>query len=117
MNESGEKQKLVVVWSSADPDVAIGNVFMYTKNSMLNKWWPEVRLIVWGPSTKLLAADKSLQKELAKVAEAGVELLACRSCTELFGVTEELEKLGIEVIHTGAPLTKMLKEGWACLTY
>lgn len=110
-------QKLVVVWSSSDPEVAYSNVFMYTKNAMLNGWWPQVRLVVWGPSAKLLAEDAGLQEELKYVADAGVELLACKACAEMFGVTSQLEELGIEVIYMGVPLTEMLQNGWACLTY
>jgi hypothetical protein len=34
---------------------------MYTHAAATNKWFGEVRLIVWGPSARLLAADKDLQ--------------------------------------------------------
>jgi hypothetical protein len=108
---------LVVVWSSGDPEVARKLVFMYTKNSRLRGWWDRVRLVVWGPSARLLAADRDLQEEIQEVKAAGVELLACRACADLYGVTGRLEALGIEVIFMGQPLTDMLKTGWTCLTF
>jgi len=109
--------KLVVIWSSADRDVAISNVFMYTKNSKLRGWWDQVRLVAWGPSSKLITEDEALQEELKIVKDAGVELQACKACADMFGVSEKLESLGFEVIYMGIPLTEMLKNGWICLTY
>ena len=109
--------KLVVIWSTNDRETALSNVFMYTRNSKLKGWWGEVRLVVWGPSAKLLAVDKELQDNLISLKEAGVELQACQRCAEMYDVVNELEDLEISVILMGAPLTEMLKEGWTVLTY
>ena len=73
--------------------------------------------MVWGPSAQLLATDLELQEELEDLKAAGVELLACKACTDLYGVTDKIEALGIQVIYMGAPLTEMLKTGWTCLTF
>jgi hypothetical protein len=108
---------LAVIWSSADREVALSNVFMYTRNSLLRGWWEKVRLVIWGPSAKLMADDEELQDQLTGLREAGVELLACKACADMHGVSDELEKLGIEVKYMGQPLTDMLKSGWAVLTY
>ena len=108
---------LVVIWSSRDREVARNMVFMYTKNSKLKGWWGRVRLVVWGPSAQLLSADQELQGELHGLAEAGVELLACKACADRYGVSEKLESLGIKVIYMGVPLTEYLKGDWAVLTF
>jgi hypothetical protein len=75
-----------------------------------------VRLVVWGPSAQLLSEDRELQEELEDLKAAGVELMACRACADLYGVADALRDLGIEVIFMGQPLTEMLKSGWTCLT-
>ena len=111
------ENKLAVIWSSADREVALSNVFMYTKNSKLRGWWPTVRLVVWGPSAKLLCQDQELQEELELLKDAGVELQACKACSDMHGVSDQLEALGIEVKYMGVPLTEMLQGGWTCLTY
>jgi hypothetical protein len=108
---------LVVVWTSGDREVARKMVFMYTKNSRLQECWGRVRLLVWGPSARLLSQDQELQAELKELQDAGVELLACKACAHLCGVTDKLQALGIEVIYMGKPLTEMLKSGWHCLTF
>ncbi|WP_197092805.1 hypothetical protein [Labilibaculum euxinus] len=56
------KQKLAVVWTSGDRDVALKMVFMYTYNAKKMGWWDEINLIVWGPSSKLLCEDAELQE-------------------------------------------------------
>ena len=111
------RQKLALIWSSRDRDVALNMVFMYGKNSRIKGWWDRVCLIVWGPSAKLLSVDEELQAELQTMKEAGVELQACKACADRYGVSEKLETLGIDVIYMGAPLTEYLKGDWAVLTF
>ena len=109
--------KLAVIWSSADPETARKMVFMYTKNSRLKGWWDKVDLVVWGPSARLISEDRELQKELENVKEAGVKLLACKACSDMYGVSDKLESLGIEVVYMGQPLTDYLKTGCKVLTF
>jgi hypothetical protein len=115
-NDKAASESLVVIWTSGDREVARKMVFMYTKNSRLRDWWGRVRLVVWGPSALLLSHDQELQEELEEVKAAGVELLAYKACSDLYGVSDKLQALGIEVIFMGQPLTEMLKAGWQCLT-
>ena len=110
-----EKDSLVVLWTSGDRDIAIKMVFMYTLNSKLKQWWKNVTLIVWGPSAKLLCEDAELQAYAARMKEAGVVLEACVTCADMYGVSGDLAKMGIDVKRMGPPLTEYLKEGRAVL--
>jgi len=109
--------KLVVLWTSRDREVAQNVVFIYAKNSKLKGWWDQVRLIVWGPSAKLLSMDKALQAELKELQKTGVELQACKACADGYGVSEKLRSLGIEVIYMGMPLSKYLQKGYSVITF
>jgi hypothetical protein len=103
-------EELVVVWTSGDREVALKMAFMYTLHSKRFKWgWKNVTLIVWGPSSKLLAKDKELREYLLRIKDAGVKLLACRKCSDLYGVSNDLRQLGIEVKYMGKPLTEYLR--------
>ena len=115
--EVNEPNKLFVLWTSADRDVAIKMVYMYTYNAKKNNWWDEVRFVVWGPSSKLLAEDKEVQDYLKKMKEAGVVLEACKACAEMYGVSDKLAELGCDVKYMGKPVTDMLKSGWASMTF
>jgi hypothetical protein len=111
------KNKLVIIWTSGDREVALKMVFMYTLNSRLNGWWDDVTLIVWGPSATLLAQDYELQEYLLKIKEQGVKLQACKKCTDMYGVSDRLEKMGVDVIYMGTPLTSYIKEGYKIITF
>ncbi len=112
-----EPSKLLVVWTSADREVANNMVFMYAFNAKKSGWWKEVRFLVWGPSQKLLVNDKGLQDYLKKMDDVGVELLACKACSDGYGITEDLRKLGNKVDYMGVPLTEMLKSDWTVITF
>jgi hypothetical protein len=112
-----EKDRLVVIWSSGDREVALKMVFMYVLNSRLNKWWDEITLIVWGPSADLLSQDYELQEYLAKIRQEKVIIEACLSCTDMYGVTKKLLDLGIDVKLMGIPLTQYIKEGRKIITF
>jgi hypothetical protein len=107
--ESAEPSELVVLWTSGDREVALKMVFMYALNSKLKQWWKNVTLIVWGPSSKLLSTDTELQASLSKMKEADIKLVACKRCADMYGVSSDLEKLGVDVKYMGEPLTGFLK--------
>ncbi len=109
--------KLVVLWTSADREVALKMVFMYTYSAMKNGWWDNIRFIVWGPSSKLLSEDIELQEYIQRMKEAGVELFACKACAELYGVSKKLAELGLEVKFIGEDLSLMLKSNWKSMTF
>lgn len=106
-----DTNKLLIVWTSGDRDVALKMVFMYAGNARRYGWWEEVNLLAWGPSQKLLAEDEELQEGLAELLELGVRVIACKACADSYPVTEQLETLGIEVFYSGEFLTDWLKSG------
>ncbi len=109
--------RLVVLWTSGDRDVALNMVFMYTLNAKKNHWWADITFIVWGPSAKLLASDPELKEQVTKMKEAGIVLEACKACADRYGVSGMLQELGIDVKYMGQPLTQYIKEGRHILTF
>lgn len=109
--------RLAVLWTSGDPEVAQRVCFMYTHAAKTSGWFDHVTLIVWGPSSRLLAGDKDLQAKVKAMLDDGVEVLACSACANSYGVADELRGLGIEVKGMGPPLTGYLKDGWKVLTF
>ena len=112
-----EPSKLLIIWTSGDRDVALKMVYMYAYNAQKNKWWDEVRFVVWGPSSLLLSVDKELQDYIKKMKDGGVILEACKACADMYGVSEKLSALGIEVKYMGKPVTDMLKSGYVSMTF
>jgi len=104
------KDKLVVVWTSGDKEVAMKMVFMYTFNAKKYEWWEDITLLVWGPSAKLLSTDKELQDYVKSMLDIGINVLACKGCADQYEVSDELEKIGVTVKYTGKDLTDFIKQ-------
>lgn len=114
VEEAGRQQLLL--WTSGDREVALKMVFMYAYNCKKRGWMDTVRLLVWGPSAKLLSEDEELQEQLAGLKDVGVELYACKGCADLYGVSDKLGSLGINVMYTGTMLAELQQKGWHVLT-
>lgn len=109
--------KLVVIWTSDDPYVAERVALMYTHAAKTNNWFRDVTLIIWGPSAKLISENQKLQEKLKAMQKDGVVIEACIACSNSYGVTEDLKKLGYDVKGMGKPLTDYLKSGAKVLTF
>jgi len=103
------KNKLLIVWSSGEKEVAKKLVLLYGSVILPRSYWDEATIMIWGPSALLLAQDQELQTQLKVVQDTGVKLNACIVCTDDYGVSDTLKKLGIELIHTGEMLTEALQ--------
>ena len=112
-----DQQRLAVVWSSADREVARSMVFMYVRNARKQGWFDEVLLVIWGPSGRLLVDDKMLRMELTTLTDLGVKVEACKACSDMYGISDQLSELGVDVKYMGVPLSDMLKGDWKVLTF
>jgi hypothetical protein len=108
---------LLMVWTSGDREVALKMVFMYTYNAKVNNWWEQLTLLVWGPSTSLLAGDEELKAKVKEMQDAGVRVIACRSCAEKYDLVQKIETLGIEVFYSGEFLTEWVRSENPRLTF
>ncbi len=111
-----EKKHLYILWTNGDVEAAEKMVFMYGVNSLLKGWWEDVTIILWGGSTKLAAKNETVKDLISKALENGVHISACRACADMYGVVENLEDQGIEVIHWGEQMTHLLKNDEKLLT-
>ena len=108
--EGPMKEKLVVVWTSGDRDVALRMVFMYTYNAKVQGWWKDVTMVVWGASQQLLAVDSEIRDYVKKMVGAGIKLEACKACADSYGVADNLAACGLDVKYMGVPLTEYVKD-------
>jgi hypothetical protein len=111
-----DKQNQLILWTSGDREVALKMVFMYSYYCKKRAWMDTVRLLVWGPSSKLITDDAELQEKLKELKQEGVEMFACKACADLYGVSDKMEQLGITVKYTGTMLADLQKQGWHVLS-
>lgn len=114
---SDDKDRLVVLWTTADRDVALKMIMLYTYNAKKNDCWKDIVVIVWGPSAKLLSEDPELQGKIKEMIDVGIVVKACKGCSDQFeGASERLEALGVEVLYVGKEFTDYLKSENTVLT-
>ncbi len=101
--------KLLIVWSSGESEVAKKLVLLYGSVMLERKYWDEATIMIWGPSAKLLTQDSALQEQMKVVQNSGVKFNCCVVCSDDYGVSEQLSALGVELIHTGEMLTEALQ--------
>ncbi len=117
MNEWAQnKDKLLMVWSSGDIEVAEKMILMYAGVMMDRQYWKEAILMIWGASVRLLAEKSELQAKVQKIKSSGVQVCACVACVDEYDVRNVYEEIGIEIIHTGSVMTDCLKNGWRSIT-
>ena len=102
-------EKLNILWTSDNKDTFFNMLALYTVNSKKKAWWEEVNVIIWGASAKLVAENEDVQAKVREMKENGVNVEACKVCSDNLGVTDKLIALGIDVKYMGAPLTEYLK--------
>jgi hypothetical protein len=110
-------KKLNVLWTTGEKDVAMRMIFIYLMDAKGMGWYDEIHLIIWGPSAKLVAEDKQIQKELDFIMQSGITVDACEGCTQAYGVTDHLRSLGINVRFMGEPLTAILHSDDRLITF
>jgi hypothetical protein len=110
-------KKLNVLWTTGEKEVALRMIFIYLMDAKSMGWYDEITLVIWGPSARLVAGDKAIQKELDFLLQSGIKVEACQGCTEAYKVTDAIRALGINVRFMGEPLTEILHSGDRLITF
>ena len=109
-------EKLNILWTTDNKETIFNMLSMYAINSKSRNWWNQVNVIIWGASAKLAGNDTQVQTEILEMIKSGVTVEACKDCSDNFGVTEILKKLGVTVRYMGQPLTEYIKAGEKLIT-
>jgi len=105
------ENKLNILWTTDNKETFFNMLIMYALNSKLKGWWEHVNIIIWGASARLAGEDHQVQAEILDLIHQGVNIEACKACSDNIGVTEVLLKLGVNVRYMGLPLTEYIKSG------
>jgi len=109
--------KVFIVLSSADKEVALEVGLVYPLNAIKKKWMDEVKVVIFGPSEKIVAYDAEVQERIRELQEVGIEVMACKWCSDRMGISKILEGIGIKVVYVGSIMSELLREDWASLTF
>ncbi|MEG1586132.1 MAG: DsrE family protein [Bacteroidales bacterium] len=103
-------EKLTVLWTSGEKDVALKVVLRYIDNALQKQVWGDVELIIWGPSVQLAGDDENVKFKLESLLQRGLKAKACIVCAEEYGVSQVLEQMGVELSMVGEELTHLIQD-------
>ena len=111
------KENLLMVISTDNVESIQKFPLLYGSVALPREYWKKVHIMFWGASIKTLSEHKVLQQLVLDVAKTGVSFSSCIVCSDDYGVTSQLEALGVHCDHTGELLTEALQsERWSVLT-
>lgn len=114
---ASESNNLAIVWTSGDPDVAHRMVLMYANGAQRQNWFDDITLVIWGPSQRLVAADKDIRAKIQDLMDIGVTIYACQACSDSYGITDDLRSAGLTVKYMGAPLSEYITGDHHVITF
>lgn len=110
--------KIFFVVASGDKDVVLEVALFYPLTVAKEGWMKDVKVVLFGPSEDLVARDENVQKRIKRLQEeGGIEIKACKYCSDKSGISEKLEAMGITVEYVSPIMAQWIKDGWANLTF
>ena len=107
---------LHIFWTNGDPMTGEDMVLMYARNAMLNHWWDEVTVVLWGAPQKLALENGAVRAKMKIAEQAGVKFSACISCAANNGIADALAAEGIEIVRWGEKLSLLMQNDKHVLT-
>ncbi|RLB27667.1 MAG: hypothetical protein DRH11_18350 [Deltaproteobacteria bacterium] len=108
--------RLCIVISSSDRQV-IKTALQFARRTVTEKFMADTKLFLFGPSEERVAYDIELQDFVKRFMDAGKQVIACKWCSDNYGVSERLQGLGIEVKFVGEFVSGAIKEGYTPMVW
>ena len=108
---------VVFILQSGDPELIYFGLLLADR-AIKNQWMDNVKIVLWGPAEKTIAglSPDSEQMKLIKSIQSTPgkhnRIWACKACSDRYGVSDKMEKLGFEVFHVGNATSYLIKLGY-----
>lgn len=90
---------------------------IYARNVVKHGWMNDMKLFLFGPSEVTIATNPDLQQLVEEIISEGTVPQACKWCSDKYGVSEKLSKLGCDVAYIGAPVSEAIQQGYTPMTW
>lgn len=108
--------RLAIILTNPDRKV-LEMGLIYARNVVSRGWMAEMKLYFFGPSEVTIATDPDLQELVKQIVEAGTTPVACKWCSDKYGVSDKLAQLGVDVEYIGQPISEAIKAGFVPMTW
>ncbi len=111
------KNKLFVIWASADTEVHKETSFQYSFNAKKYGWMDEVKVIIFGPSERTIPENPELMNKIKLMIDNGIEVIACKACGDGYSTSKKFEEIGVKIEYVGKYISDLIKDGWHHLSF
>ena len=107
--------KVMVIISTAEKAKALTGI-MYAVNAQKHKWVDDIKVIFFGPFENLLCEDEDVIKAASNLLDYETPI-ACKFLSDRDGISDKLEKLGVNVDYVGTIISGFIEEGYAPMVF
>ncbi len=107
--------KVMVIVSTAEKDKALTGI-MYAVNAQKNKWIDDLKVIFFGPFENLMCEDEEVAQAASRLLEYETPI-ACKFLSDRDGISENLEKMGVNVAYVGSLISGYIEEGYIPMVF
>jgi hypothetical protein len=107
--------KVMVIVSTAEKDKALTGI-MYAVNAQKNKWVDDLKVIFFGPFENLVCDDEEVAQAASRLLDYETPI-ACKFLSDRDGISETLEKMGVNVDYVGALISDYIEEGYTPMVF
>jgi len=107
--------KVMVIVSTAEKDKALTGI-MYAVNAQKYKWIEDLKVIFFGPFENLLCEDEEVAAAASRLLDYETPI-ACKFLSDRDGISEKLEKIGVNVDYVGALISGYIAEGYVPMVF
>ncbi|MEA1927547.1 MAG: DsrE family protein [Candidatus Auribacterota bacterium] len=101
---SGEKEK---AWTG----------LLYARWAVGSGYLDSTRIFLWGPAAELVIRDMELKAMAEEIINLGEIIYVCKACSDKYGVSGELEKIGCRVEYVGPVSTEFIRQGYTVFNW
>ncbi|MGB9735681.1 MAG: hypothetical protein ACP5JP_00390 [bacterium] len=110
------KQKILVIVSTENKEKAL-SALVFVQNSLKNKRFEDIKLILFGPSEKLASNDQALQSIITDIVSMGGSPLACKAISDMHNIGKELTAMGFKLEYVGDPIGNLINNGYIPMVF
>ena len=108
--------KICIVVASSDRRV-IKTALQYARRTVTEKFMNDTKVFLFGPSEEVIAYDTELQDFLKRYLDVRKEVLACKWCSDDYGVSDALTELGVKVEYIGVLVSQAIEQGYVPMVW
>ena len=107
--------KVLVIIATGEKEKALAGL-MYASNALKFGWLEDLKVVLFGPSERLIVQDEQVWKEAKYISEM-IGILACKAVSDEYDSSKELEKRGVKVEYVGGIISDFIKDGYVPMVW